>query len=161
MLSPSAVAYFSPLKYRADAARRTSWLPLSGICWEDELPNFQDLMHMPEPDQRLMARLFCIRIRIWKGEAVSDEDRSLWEDVHSQLPDWAFFQRLTISAEDQKDQTAAEQAGECVFEGLAAVFSDECTITQKGGVAQFSATWKVPEEKGSAKKKQHWWRRIF
>ncbi len=146
MLSPAAVAYFSQLKYRADAARRISWLPLCGIYWEDELSNLQDLMHMPESDQRLMLRLFCIRIRIWKGEALSDEDRPFWGDIHSQLPDWAFFQRLTISADDQNAQAAAEQAGESVFKSMAEVFPDQCTITEKDGVQQFSATWKVPEK---------------
>jgi hypothetical protein len=40
MLCETTVAHLSAFTYRADAKRRFSWLPLGGIYWEDEVPDW-------------------------------------------------------------------------------------------------------------------------
>jgi hypothetical protein len=140
MLSEITLAYLSTLTYRGDAARKVCWLPLSGIYWEDELPDIHDLRRIPEGDRHQILRLFGIRLRIWKGQALSDESQLFWDEIHWQVPEWAFFQRLMVSAADLDSQAEAEQASTEVLEALLAD-ADEITIRERDGVQSFSATF--------------------
>ncbi len=160
MLSGITLAYLSTLTYRVDAAQKVCWLPLSGIYWEDELPDIHDLTRIPKDDRNQILRLFGMRLRIWKGEALSDECQLFWDEMHWQVPEWAFFQRLMVSAGDLGAQAAAEQASTDVVEALLAD-ADEITISERDGVQSFSATFDLMKEQGPAQKTRPWWRRIF
>jgi hypothetical protein len=109
MLSETTIAYLSTLTYRADAHRQVCWLPLSGIYWEDEMPDIHYLVKIPEDDRKLILRLFSIRVRLWKSRALNDEEKRLWDMTQSQVPSWALFHRQEISAADLKAQETAER----------------------------------------------------
>jgi len=160
MLSEITVAHLSTLTYRADAVMKVCWLPLSGIYWEDELPDMGDLRSMPEEDVHQILRLFGTRVRIWRGEALSDESQMFWDEMRAQVRAWAFFQRLTLSADHQRAQTEAEQASTVVHEALLADV-DEVTIRERDGVQSVSATFDLTKDQGAPRKARPWWQRIF
>jgi hypothetical protein len=140
MMTETTLAQLRTLTYRADAQRRVCWLPLGGIFWDDELPRAQGMIKFPEEDRTEIVRLFGIRVRLRKGEPVSDEERLLWDLTRSQLPEWPLFQRLTISPDDLQAQEEAEQATTEVVEQLFAD-ADEVAITEKDGIQRISATF--------------------
>ena len=142
MLSDTTIKYLSALTYRADARLVTCWLPLGGIYWEDEIPNFQELWKLPEDDQDKILRLFWIRKRVWANQVLPDEDQELWETVKSQVPDWPLFQRLAISAEQKQMQLDAEEASLSVYHALTEDV-DEFSSEIKDGVEHFSVTWSI------------------
>jgi hypothetical protein len=160
MLSEITLAYLSTLTYRHDAARKACWLPLSGIYWEDELPEIHDLTRMPKGDRNQVLRLFGIRSCIWRGMALSDESQVLWDEVNSQVAEWAFFQHIVASADDLRAQAEAEQASTDAVEALLAD-ADEVTISERDGVQSFSATFDLTKERSPAQKTRPWWRRIL
>jgi hypothetical protein len=80
--------------------------------------------------------------------------------MYSQVPDWAFFQHINISADDQRAQEGVEQAAADALEGLLAG-SDEITISQKHGIQTISATTDLMKEQPAARKKQRWWQKIY
>jgi hypothetical protein len=160
MLSEITVAHLSTLTYRGDAATKVCWLPLSGIYWEDELPDIGDLTKMPEEDRHQILRLFGLRLRVWRGEALSDESQLFWDEMHAQVREWAFFQRLTLSADHHRAQAEAEEASTFVLEALLAD-ADEVTIREKDGVQSFSATFDLTKEQRAGRKARSWWQRIF
>jgi hypothetical protein len=135
-------------------------LPLSSICWEDEMPDFQLLREIPQDDFNQLLRLFGIRTRLWKDEPLTEDDERFWDRARSQVPGWAFFRRKTISADEQQVQDEAERATDQFFE----VFfsdADELSISEKDGVQTYSATFKVTKEKATGQKRKSWWERIF
>src|SRR4051794_34463102 len=105
MLSETTIGFLSTLTYRSDAVRQVYWLPWSGIYWDDELPDH--LLNIPKEDRHQLFRLFSIRQRHWKGEAVSVADQEFWDATFSRVPHWAFFHRQEISADDQEAQAYA------------------------------------------------------
>jgi hypothetical protein len=112
MLSESTLQYLSNLTYRADAKRQVCWLPLSGIYCEDEMPDIRRPIKIPEDDRNQILHLFSIRLRVWKGEVVPDAEQRFWDATYSQVPNWAFFRRQQISADDQHAQQAPSRAGQ-------------------------------------------------
>lgn len=159
MLCETTVARLSAFTYRADAKRRFSLLPLGGIFWEDEIPDWLQFRKLPEEDRIEIYRLFSIRYRIWKGEVLSEQDQLFWGAACAQVPDWAFFQRVKVSVDDQLAQGQAERTSEGGFKALFAE-ADQLTVTEKyPGVQTFSATFDLTK-RGTAKAKP-WWARIF
>jgi hypothetical protein len=161
MLSEAAVAFLSPLRYRADAERRSSLLPLGGIYWVDELPDFALLLKLPEDDRNLIYRLFNIRFKIWNREALSVADQSFWEIARSQVSTYPLFQRLELSADDQRAQ---DEVVRDAVEGLGALFdgADEVRVTEnEHGFASFSATFDLTKDQPTVTEKRPWWRRIL
>lgn len=141
MLNETAFAHLSSLTYRADAARRTHWYPISGIYWDDEIPDFPQLMKVPEDGLIQILRLLSIRCRIWQGEPLTGDDQGFWDDAKSQLPECPIFRRVKISTEDQLAQSAAVQAGAEIEEALFAD-ADKVSVTEKcPGVHEVSATF--------------------
>ena len=140
MLTETTRGFLSTLTYRADATRQVCWLPLGGIYWEDEIPDIHYLNEIPEKDRKQIFRLFTIRVRLWKGEVLSDREQQLWDAAYSQVPQWAFFQNNRISADDQRAQEDAEQGGADALEALLAD-ADEVTISEDDGVQTISATF--------------------
>jgi hypothetical protein len=160
MLSTVTLEYLSTLRYRADAKRQVCWLPLAGIYWDDELPDIQHLMQITEDDRNKIFRLFGIRVRIWKREALSYEDQQFWDTAQSLVPDWAFFRRQRVSADDLQLQQQAEQA---TTEALEAWFADadHAEVTQKDGVQSFSLTFDLTRKRPAPPQKPSFWERIF
>jgi hypothetical protein len=160
MLSEITAAYLSTLTYRADAERRVCWLPLSGIYWEDELPDIEHLRTIPQDDFTQILRLFGIRKILWKDWPLAEDDERFWDKTRSQVPSWAFFRRKTISADDQLAQEEADRGADECYQ----VFfydADELTITEKDGVQTLCARFKVNKESPAIEKKESWWQRIF
>jgi hypothetical protein len=159
MLSETTLGFLSTLTYRSDAKRQVCWLPLSGIYWEDEMPDIRHLMKIPEDDRNQIFRLFSIRLRLWKGEPLPDAERQFWDTTHSQVPSWAFFHRQQISADDQHAQDDAERA---TTEALEVLFADahDVSISERDGVQSFSATFQSTKEQ-TAEEKKPWWERVF
>ncbi len=135
-------------------------MPLSGIHWEDELPDVHLLNKIPENDRDQILRLFTIRVKLWKGEVLSDTQQELWDATHSEVPQWAFFQRNHISADDQHAQEAAERGGADVVEALL-TDADEISVAENEGIQKISTTFDLINGQLSRQKKQRWWQRIF
>ncbi len=159
-MSKTTLGFLSTLIYRADAERQICWLPLGGIYWDDELPDIRHLMEIPEDDRNQIFRLFSIRLRLWKGEALPDVEQQFWDTTYSHVPSWVFFRRQQISEDDQHAQEQAEQAATDALEVLLAD-ADLASIREKDGVQEFSATFDLTKRPTPAKKKRSWWERIF
>lgn len=160
MLTETTLGVLSTFNYRADAKRQVSWLPLSGIYWEDELPDLRYLNKIPENDRNQILRLFASRVRLWKGEVLSDTQQQLWDTTYSQIPQWAFFQRNHISSDDQHAQEDGEEGGTDVLEALLSD-ADEVTVSENDGVQNISATFDLMKGQIPPPKKQAWWERVF
>jgi hypothetical protein len=152
MLSETTVKYLSKLTYRIDAKRDVCWLPLGGICWEDEMPD-TEFMKIPKDDRKQILRLYSIRVRLWKGEALPQNDQEFWDTARLQVPGWAFFRRETVSEDDQCAQEEAERTAAELFEALIAD-ADEVTISEEDGVQSFSATFDLTKWSPDAEKKE-------
>ncbi len=61
MLSEGALEYLQTLSYDSDAEGRSCIIPLGGIYWADEIPDFHALLKVPKSDRDLIYRLFSIR----------------------------------------------------------------------------------------------------
>ena len=129
MLNQGTIEYLSKLSYRAGAQIQYCSLPLLGIHWEDEMPNFCDLLVLTEQEQMQFWLLLDIRKRLWKGDALSEEDRSLWEEAQAQVPECPIFKRLDISEEHKRLDLEVEQE---TIEGLSqwAADADEVTVEE-------------------------------
>jgi hypothetical protein len=161
MLSDAAVAFLSPLKYRADAERRSCMLPLGGIYWEDEIPDFNALLKVPEHDRGLIYRLFSVRFRIWNGETLSEADQRFWEAARSRVPDYPLFRRLELSADDQRAQDEVERNAIEAFEVLFAD-ADEIKVTEnEQGLKSFSITFDLTKDQAAVAGKCPWWKRLW
>jgi hypothetical protein len=160
MLSESTAAQLNDRTYRADAKWRVCWLGVSGIYWEDEIPDITRTWLLPDGDKNQLLRLYGVRAQIWKGEALSDRDQEFWNEVRSQVPSWAFFQRLRVSADELQAQIDAERSSDDILEALVSV-ADEVSISEEDGVQSFSATWQVTRKDQESQPKQAWWKRVF
>src|SRR5262245_59037808 len=160
MLSETTIARLSALTYRADAKREVCWIPLGGICWDDEMPDIREFMHIPENDRDQVFRLFFIRTKIWKDLELSKDERNFWDEARARMPEWALFQRLNVSGEDLEAQDKAERDTDTALEALFAD-ADRVTITERDGIQSFEATFDLTKEKTSTQKTQPWWKRIF
>jgi hypothetical protein len=135
-------------------------MPLSGIYWDDEIPDLRALLSLGEDDKMQYLCLFAIRIRLWRSEALSDEDQNLWDTVRTQVPTCPVFMRLNISDDDRKTQCEAEEETGEMLDGL---FSGakEVTWTDVGsGAKEFTAKFDFTEERQPARKNSCW-RRVF
>ena len=161
MLSDAAIAYLSPLKYRVNAERRSCLLPLDGIYWADEIPDFNALLKIPEHDRTLIYRLFSIRFRIWDCETLSAADQQFWDTVRSKVPDYPLFQRLRLTADDRRAQDGVERNAINCFEALC-VDADEVEVTENShGMKSFSITFDLTKGETSVQGKRPWWKRCW
>jgi hypothetical protein len=102
MLSDALISLLNGLHFRADAKRMVSIIPLGSIYWEGEMPDFLQVAKFSEDERIIIWQLFGIRFKIWDNEQLAAEDRSFWDAARSEVPDWALFQRLALSADDRK-----------------------------------------------------------
>lgn len=142
MLSNGALKYLRPLTFDSSAERRSCMIPMGGIYWSDEIPDFRALMDVPKSDRNLIFRLFSIRFKLWAGEQLSDADQSYWDAARTQVPDYPVFHRVQISADDRVAQAAAEQDALAGFEALLGD-ADEVTVNNDGS---FSATFDLTKD---------------
>jgi len=121
------------------------------------MPDMRQLMRIPQKDQMQMYRLFGIRVRLWRGEVLSDDDRQLWDDAQSSVPRWALFTRQQVSPDDLEAQ---EIVCRQTTEGLEAWFAlaDEAKVTEKDGLQHFDLTFDLTKK---FPKKKSLWQRIF
>ena len=147
MLPEKTFAYLNTLTYRDDAKRFISILPLGSICWEDESVALSIFPPLPEPEQMEILRVFSIRMKIWDGETLTDDDRDFWETVHSHATKWAIFRRLELSRDEQRQREEIER--NCAKEfGEFLASADEVSVSEERGVQRFSATFHVKEGEG-------------
>lgn len=159
-LGQAALDYLSALTYRPGAARLSSLLPLSGIYWEDEIPDLVRLMHLPEQELMQVYRLFHIRFKLWANEPLSFSDEEFWHDARSRVPRCPLFMRLHPSADDLR---ANDEAARIASEELAALFKDAAQVSiseDEHGVQRFSATFDLAKQQPSHHPTP-WWKRIF
>ncbi|HZS46567.1 MAG TPA: hypothetical protein VFC63_15940 [Blastocatellia bacterium] len=142
-LSDDAVQTINGLSYDSNAEIIYCTLPLGGIFWSDELPRFRFLAFKGD-DHNLVLRLFAIRIKIWNGETLNEEESSLWQSTIEQLPDWSFFKRLVLTEEQRLAHQAAESDAEKFFEELINA-ADEGSVSTKDGITNFSMTIKIKD----------------
>ncbi len=152
MLTDGALKYLRPLRFDPNAERLSCMIPLGGIYWSDEIPDFHALMDVLESDRKQIYRLFAIRFKLWAGEELTDDDQSYWNAAKQLIPDYPVFHRIRISDGDRLAQAAAEQEAVAGFEALFGG-ADEIKINDDGS---FCATFDLTKEKP-----QSWWQRFL
>ena len=146
--------------YRADAARRNSILPLGGVYWEDEIPDFRTLHQLPEAARSEILRLFAIRFKLRRGEQLSDEEDCFWSDARSAAPGHGIFRRTSLSPEDRSEQEATEKLVVEFFEAVAAT-AEQMEVEDNGtGLASWSATINL-QNSGESERRVPWWKRLW
>jgi hypothetical protein len=130
-------------------------IPLASIFWDDEMPDYQQLMKLSDDERRVIWRLFGIRFRIWDREVLSTEDQRFWEEALREMPSWAAFRRLSLSAEDQMARENAQQMAEEEFEDIFES-ADQVQVVEKGhGIKSVSVTFDRTTPPPAAR--DFWW----
>jgi len=117
MLTDRTVAVLSKLAYQANAEWEVNFLPFGSIFWKDEMPAIVDIFDRPE-DMSVIHAMFGMRIKLWDREALDPQEKELWDAVKAQVPNWALFKRLSLSAEQTLARGRAERQVERAFESL-------------------------------------------
>jgi hypothetical protein len=152
-LSPTLVEYLSSLRYEPDAERLESILPIGGIYWADEL-DFVSMKTLSDDDRDTMFRVVALRMKIWDGDTLGDDDQQFWDAARSLVPEWALFRRLSLSDADRRaHQHAFSQVVE-FFETLKAEGYD-IDLSSQDGTIGVKATKNLG---GNALTR--WWRRL-
>jgi alpha-L-arabinofuranosidase len=147
MLSKPTIDLLNRLCFRTEAKRMISVIPLGSIYWEDEMPKLTDLIRLPNDQQKAIWRIFAIRMKLWDLKTISNEDQGLWGEGQSCAPNWAVFQRLSLSAEDQTAREKAEKEVEKEFEDFFNK-TDNVQVGDEGhGLQGFSATFDLRKKK--------------
>ena len=141
MLTEATVALLNGLRFRPDAKRMVSLIPLGSIYWEDEMPSFLEIAKLPEDERNTIWALFGIRYKILDNKELGAGDEAFWNAAQAEAPDWALFHRLTLSTNDRKAREEAERDVQMEFEAFFAG-ADKVALTDKPhGVREFSATF--------------------
>jgi len=82
------------------------------------MPEMRDMLDIK--DMGTVFRMFGIRLQLWDNEALSAEDRQLWDAVQRQVPDWALFKRMNLSEEQRAAREKAEQQVQQEFDSFGA-----------------------------------------
>ena len=146
-LTEALIAVLNRLTVRPDAARRWAFFfPVGNILWEDEMPDSRDKWGMSAIERKTVNRLFEIRRQIWHGAELSAEEAAFWEAARSEAPDWALFQRLSLSDDDREYLKQVEEEAEKAFEMMCAE-ADKVEVRDKGdGVEEFSLTFDLTKD---------------
>ena len=75
-------------------------LPLGSIYFSDELP--ENLLPGRIADYLQVMRILGIRVNLWNGLALSDDDQAFWQDAQQQFPNWPVFQRIALTPEQRR-----------------------------------------------------------
>jgi len=149
MFSEDVVKKIKALAFDPQAERLVSFLPLGSIFWVDELPKLRFHSFNEGTDRDLVLRLFSIRINYWNTGSMTPSDQALFANAQQKFPEWPFFRRLHLTAEER---LAHEEAQRCSEKLWAELFADanEIAVTEKEGFESFSLTYKVDEESGGS-----------
>lgn len=82
-LTERTLTYLKSLTYQEDAERRDFYMPLVGIYWKDEIPDFAAFRLLPKNDHDVILRLFCTRIKTWRAEALTVDEQTLWDSAQT------------------------------------------------------------------------------
>jgi len=138
-LTDAVADVLNRLTLRPDAAR--SWVFFIGdgsIFWQDEMPSHEVKSKFSTAEHKMVDRLFEIRRKIWRGAELSSEDEAFWAAARSEAPDWALFQRLSLSDDDRKYLQEVEEEAEKEFQTMCAR-ADKVEVRDKGdGVEEIS-----------------------
>lgn len=99
-ISPALKDLLNSLQFREDAERKTCDV-IGSIHWEDEMPNPADLQKVSDRDRGTMYILFWIRNQLWDAQPLNPSQQQWWDEARSDVPDWALFRRLKLSADDR------------------------------------------------------------
>ncbi len=150
MFTEQAKEYLDKLTYKASAERDTSNVPLGGIYWKDEIPDWDAFHELPEEDKNNILRLFSIRFEIWDGTVLSAESAAYWAEARSLFPRCPIFQRLMLSADDKQAQEAVMKEAESFLDALFSGATD-LTLADGNGITQISGTYRLSSEGDSDK----------
>jgi hypothetical protein len=146
VLTDAIIDLLRRLTVRADARRMVSLIPLGSIYWEHEMPDYLDLAKLSEDERNAIWRLFAIRFKVWDGELLSADDRVFWDTAHAEVPSWALFNRLVLTAEDRDARKKAEGDVEKEFEAFFGE-ADQIEVTDRGhGIQELSATFDLKKK---------------
>jgi hypothetical protein len=118
MLSETAVKELAGLAFKADAEWMVNVLPLGSVYWADEMPDIRQLVHCQEQDRKEILQMFGIRLKVWDGKVLSDDEARLWESMRDQVPSWPLFRRLKLTEDRRVAWRKAEKQVAQEFEAL-------------------------------------------
>lgn len=155
MLSEETAMKLATFTHREDARRVFCWLPISGIVWDDEIPDVKELGQLPEEDRNQILKLFGLRVRRWRGDTLVGNEHQFWEELRAQVPEWAFFQRQTATADDLRAQDQVDKETTEFLEQMCEE-ADEATVTEGDGFQSFSATFDLTKKQSAIKTPSLW-----
>jgi hypothetical protein len=118
MLSETAVKELAGLAFKADAEWMVNVLPFGSVYWADEMPDIRQLVHCQEQDRKEILQTFSIRLKVWDGKVLSDDETRLWESMRDQVPSWPLFRRLKLTEDHAVARRKAEKQVAQEFEAL-------------------------------------------
>lgn len=146
MLSSRAHEYLSGLRFDPCAERRWCNIPLGGIYWSDEIPDFKELHRFSEEDRQGIYRLFSIRFQLWSGARLSAEDDIFWCYCERAYPECPIFRRTTLTPDDRKAQDECEAETIKAFDALFGGADKLEVKTGLNGEQVFSATYDLTRD---------------
>jgi hypothetical protein len=146
ILTDAIITILRGLTARPDARRMVSVIPLGSIYWEDEMPGYPHLAELSSDERNIIWRLFDIRLRVWDSEVLSADDQALWDAARADVPTWALFHRLALSADDREARRQAEGDLQKEFEAFFGD-ADRVELTDKGhGLQESSAAFDLTKK---------------
>lgn len=106
MLSETAVKECAELVYQPDAEWLVNVYPFGSVYWADEMPDIPKFVHQ---DRQEILAMFSIRLKVWDGEVLSDDEARLWDAIRGQVPSWPLFQRLHLTEQHKLARQEAER----------------------------------------------------
>lgn len=140
MLSESTIKYLRSLAYDRDAKKHRCVLPLRGLYWSDEIPDFGALKKMSDESRSQIYRLFRIRYALWDGVEPTAEDLAFLETTRAVAPDCPLFKRLIPTEEYLEDQKQIREESSLIYEVLGREGAPEVTRNKDGTV---TTSWRL------------------
>jgi hypothetical protein len=141
MISDETKKYLASLVYSKDAQRIGSIMPLGGIYWKDEIPDFPALRQLPDHVKGEIYRIIRIRYDLWDDKELSPEDIKFLEFARLQVPDCPIFQRLVLSEDDRLAQKSTRGELSDIHEMMAE--RSETTEMEMNKDGTVSTTWRI------------------
>jgi hypothetical protein len=81
------------------------------------MPSLADLVKYPN-DLQIIHSMFDLRLQLWDGETLSQQNQQVWDTVRNQVPQWALFHRLNLNDEQKQARKEAEEQVQKEFDSL-------------------------------------------
>jgi hypothetical protein len=162
VLHNSLFEYLSLRAYRAEAQQKMMMMPYCGIFWDDEL-DLRGLMHMSDEDRRYAFRLFEIRLSIWKGTPLAEDDEQIWNEALTRVPAFALFRRLSVSEDDLRKQDECERDMASDLHAMWSRADEVKFVKNEQGESRFEATIDLTKGERPARTSTgvSWWTRLW